>query len=117
MSKLFRSRHAPPKQQPDDCCAYSSLLDPATSEEHEPGQQLRYRASPADYHSRSWLGAAERRPSWTAERPPTRKLVKDMNGSGRPSFSLELSDSDAEKDKGIVRRQLARLKELYRREK
>jgi hypothetical protein len=40
-----------------------------------------------------------------------------MNGSGRPSFSLELSDSDAEKDKGIVRRQLARIKELYRRGK
>jgi hypothetical protein len=48
---------------------------------------------------------------------PTRKLVKDMNGSGRPSFSLELSDTDAEKEKSIVRRQIAKLKELYRREK
>jgi hypothetical protein len=39
-----------------------------------------------------------------------------MNGSSRPSFSLELSDNDAEKDnKGIVRRQFARLKELYYR--
>jgi hypothetical protein len=40
-----------------------------------------------------------------------------MNGSGRPSFSLELSDSEAEKEKGLVRRQIARLKELYRRER
>ncbi|KAK0729965.1 hypothetical protein B0H67DRAFT_638523 [Lasiosphaeris hirsuta] len=65
--------------------------------------------------SRPWLGAAEGRPSWTGERPPTRKLVKDPGSAGRPSFSLELSDSDGEKDKGIVRRQITRLKGLYYR--
>ncbi len=34
------------------------------------------------------------------ERPPARKLVKDPNGSSRPSMSIELSDSDGEKRKG-----------------
>ncbi|KAK4102981.1 hypothetical protein N658DRAFT_331048 [Parathielavia hyrcaniae] len=107
MSKLFRSRHTPLRSEPDHCSGYSSLLD----------QPSQYRACAAEYHSRWWLVAAENRPSWTADRPPARKLIKDMNGSGRPSFSLELSDSDAEKEKGIVRRQLARLKELYRRDR
>jgi hypothetical protein len=74
------------------------------------------RASPVEYHSKSWLAVVENRPSWTGERPPTRKLVKDMNGSDRRSSSLELSDSDAEKEKGVIRRQLSKLKLLYRRE-
>lgn len=75
------------------------------------------RASPVEYNSRSWLAVVENRPSWTGERPPTRKLVKDMNGSSRPASSVELSDSDAGKEKGVVRRQLSKLKLLYRREK
>ncbi|KAK4042503.1 hypothetical protein C8A01DRAFT_33444 [Parachaetomium inaequale] len=116
MSKLFRRRHSAPRPLLDPS-AYSSLLDPSISAQDQPGGHSRGRTSPADYHSRPWLAAAEVRPSWNGERPPTRKLVKDMNGSGRPSFSLELSDSDNEKDKGVVRRQLARLRELYRREK
>lgn len=68
--------------------------------------------------SRPWLGTAENRTSWNGERQPPRKLVKDQNGSGRPSFSLELSDSDGEhKEKGIVRRQIDRFRHLYRRDK
>ena len=118
MSNLFRSRRSPPLPRPlPDHSAYSSLLDPGVSATQPPGQRHRDRSSAAEYHARSWLAVVETRPSWTGERPPTRKLVKDMNGSGRPSFSLDLSDSDAEKEKGIVRRQLARLKVLYKREK
>jgi len=125
-------RPAPHQQDPDLNSAYLSLLDRDENEaDHgenlttgrsEPAQQRRpvrhrrLKSLPQDpMTSRSWLTAAEGRPSWTGERPPTRKLVKEQNGSGRPSFSLELSDSDVEKDKGIVRRQIARLKELYRR--
>ncbi|KAK4125329.1 hypothetical protein N657DRAFT_680060 [Parathielavia appendiculata] len=117
MSKLFRSRRPPAHSETDGCSGYSALLDPAALEQQEQGQRSQYRASAAEYHSRWWLVTAESRPSWTAERPPARKLVKDMNGSGRPSFSLELSDNDAEKEKGMVRRQLSRLKDLYRRDK
>jgi len=76
-------------------------------------------AHESPYSGRRWLSAAENhRHSWTGERPPTRKLVKEPHGSGRPSFSLELnsSDSDGEKDKGLVRRQFDRLKGLYRRD-
>jgi hypothetical protein len=58
----------------------------------------------------------ENRSSRSGDRAPARKLVKDMNGS-RPSSSLELSGSDAEKEKSTLRRQIARLKELYRRER
>jgi hypothetical protein len=65
--------------------------------------------------SKSWLGAAKMQPSWTGERPPTRKLVKDMNGSGRPSSSIELSGGSGEEKKGILRRQIAKLKGLYRK--
>lgn len=43
--------------------------------------------------------------------------MKEQNGSGRPSFSLELSDSDGEKEKGIVRRQIDKLRDLYKRDK
>ena len=67
--------------------------------------------------SRPWLSTAESRTSWTGERPPTRKLTKDPNGSGRPSMSIELSDSDGEKDKGIVKRGFEKLRDLYRRDK
>ncbi|KAK4151327.1 serine hydrolase-like protein [Chaetomidium leptoderma] len=97
MSKLFRSQHAGSKPLLDHS-AYSSLLDPAVSAYQQP----RGRTPPAEYQSRPWLAVAESRPSWTGERPPTRKLVKEMNGSGRPSFSREISDSDAEKEKGII---------------
>lgn len=67
--------------------------------------------------TRPWLSTAESRTSWTGERPPTRKLVKDPNGSGRPSMSIELSDSDGEKEKGIVKRGFEKLRDLYRRDK
>ncbi len=117
MSNLFRSRRATPPPLPDHS-AYSSLLDPGVSATQPPGgQRHRDRSSAGEHHARSWLAVVEHRPSWTGERPPTRKLVKDMNGSGRPSFSLDLSDSGDDKEKGLVRRQLARLKVLYRREK
>ncbi|KAK4235872.1 serine hydrolase-like protein [Achaetomium macrosporum] len=98
MSKLFRSRHCSPKPPQD---AYSSLLDPECPAWEQSGPRGRGQSSASDYPPRRWLFVAESRPSWAGERPPTRKLVKDMNGSGRPSFSLELSDSDAEKEKGI----------------
>ena len=66
--------------------------------------------------SRSWLAVAENRSSGAGERQPTRKLVKEQNGSGRPSFSHELTgDNYEEKEKGLVRRQIARLKGLYQR--
>lgn len=117
MSGLFRSRHSTVKFSQDHHSPYSSLLDPTASTQQQPGGRARAKTSPADHLSRPWLATAENRSSWTGERAPSRKLVKDMNGSGPPSFSIELSDTDAEKEKGIVRRQIARLKELYRREK
>ncbi|GAB1311682.1 hypothetical protein MFIFM68171_01892 [Madurella fahalii] len=117
MSRLFRSRHSTAKLAQDHHSAYSSLLDSAAPTQQEPSGRTRSKSSLGDHFSRPWLTAAESRSSWTGDRLPTRKLVKDMNGSGRPSFSLELSDTNAEKEKGIVRRQIARLKELYRREK
>ncbi|KAL2269034.1 hypothetical protein VTJ83DRAFT_3880 [Remersonia thermophila] len=142
MSKIFRSRRYSAPKRPFDPSGYSSLLGPTTlaaeeQEYHEPGDddqaETRQLSSPETaaafvvdpYHARPWWNAAERHPSWTGpDRPPPRKLVKDkdssMNGAGRPSFSFELSDgSDTEGGKagGIVRRQIARLKELYRKEK
>ena len=107
--------------------AYSSLLDPMMRAT-EPPEHRRTKSTPGawmqglatsgqDIPQRTWLSTAERRPSWTGERPPPRKLVKDPNGSGRPSFSVELSDSDGEKEKGVLRRQLTRLRSFYRREK
>jgi hypothetical protein len=131
-SRSMSGRAAPHQQDPDHNSAYLSLLDRDENEHgrdedlapggsdaaqhRRPARHLRLKSLPQDAMvSRSWLAAAESRPSWTGERPPARKLVKEQNGSGRPSFSLELSESDVEKDKGIVRRQIARLKELYRR--
>ncbi|KAL2181008.1 uncharacterized protein P884DRAFT_254946 [Thermothelomyces heterothallicus CBS 202.75] len=114
MAKLFRSRHSALKP-PFDQSAYLSLLDPAASVQEQRREQSRGKM--ADPPSRPWMAAAESRSSWAGERLPTRKLVKDMNGAGRPSSSFELSDSDADKEKGIVRRQLSKLKELYRRER
>ncbi|CCC10310.1 hypothetical protein SMACR_02886 [Sordaria macrospora] len=108
--------------------AYSSLLDPMVRA-MEPPEHRRTKSTPGawiqgfatsgqqDISHRTWLSTAERRPSWTGERPPPRKLVKDPNGSGRPSFSVELSDSNGEKEKGVLRRQLTRLRSFYRREK
>ncbi|KAL2150319.1 hypothetical protein VTH82DRAFT_7995 [Thermothelomyces myriococcoides] len=114
MAKIFQGRHPSPKP-PFDQSAYLSLLDPAASVLEQPYEQSRGRI--ADPTSRSWIAAAESRSCWAGERPPTRKLVKDMNGSGPPSSALELSDSDGDREKGIVRRQLSKLKEFYRREK
>ncbi|KAK4466629.1 hypothetical protein QBC42DRAFT_61948 [Cladorrhinum samala] len=121
MSKLFRNRRSTGNLI--DHAGFSSLLDPNTDNELEPAaavssppRQLRGRSKSSllDHHSRSWLSAAENQAS---ARPPTRKLVKDMNGSCRPSSSLEISESERQKDKGILRRQIARLKGLYRRDK
>ncbi|KAK4108773.1 hypothetical protein N656DRAFT_783739 [Canariomyces notabilis] len=118
MSRLFRSQRSRPLPSQDHHSAYLSLLEPPASTQQQPSSgRAWHRPSPSDHLSRPWLTAAESRRSSTGERVPTRKLVKDMNGSGRPSFSLELSDTDAEKEKSIVRRQIAKLKELYRREK
>ena len=130
MARLFartQSSTATPAQCPnhDGHSAYVSLL--SADHDCEPQGARDVAARRLLHHGRSnsspqvlmaarhWSAAAEGRPSWTCERPPTRKLVKDPNGSGRPSFSLELSDSDAEKDKSLMRRQIDRLKELYRR--
>ncbi|KAL2147051.1 hypothetical protein VTI28DRAFT_933 [Corynascus sepedonium] len=114
MAKLFQRRHSAPKALVDQS-AYLSLLDPAASVEEQPREQSRGKT--ADSHTRLWMAAAESGSSWVVERPPTRKLIKEMNGSGRPSSSFELSDSDAEKEKGVVRRHLSKLKDLYRRAK
>ncbi|KAK0737556.1 hypothetical protein B0T21DRAFT_410996 [Apiosordaria backusii] len=104
---------------------YSSLLDPSSehssdvialpSSPNSPSRPLRGRAksSLVDYQSRNWISAVENQ----GEKPPARKLVKDMNGSGRPYFSQSLSDSDGEKEKGLMRRQIARLKSFYKRDK
>ncbi|KAK0655812.1 hypothetical protein B0T16DRAFT_384621 [Cercophora newfieldiana] len=138
MPRIFtRSPGPAPHPDPDHNSAYRSLLDCDQDHDHDhdgnhdrnltaggsgsvqtrrPARHRRLKSLPQDaMASKSWLAAAESRPSWTGERPPARKLVKEQNGSGRPSFSLELSDSDVEKEKGIVRRQIARLKGLYRR--
>jgi hypothetical protein len=100
------------------------LLDPSHDDSFDSGaadipqpRRLRGRSksSPglADYQSRNWLSAVEDQ----SPRPPTRKLVKEMNGV-RPSSSLELSEtSEIQKDKGLLRRSIARLKSLYRRER
>ncbi|KAL2158412.1 hypothetical protein VTH06DRAFT_4460 [Thermothelomyces fergusii] len=114
MAKFFRGRHSAHKPSFDQS-AYLSLLDPAASVQEELCEQSKGKIT--DPPSRPWMAAAEGRSSWAGERPPTRKLVKEMNGSGPPSSSFELSDSDADKEKGIVRRQLSKLKGLYRREK
>ncbi|KAK3336665.1 hypothetical protein B0T19DRAFT_46287 [Cercophora scortea] len=117
--RLFRKRssakfHTPPQQQANE--VYSALLldddDDADDSAAISGQHRRARSSLRWSHG---FTAYRLSTEGSAERPPTRKLVKDPNGSGRPSFSFELSDSDTEKDKGLVRRQIARLKELYRR--
>ncbi|KAK3363332.1 hypothetical protein B0T25DRAFT_562354 [Lasiosphaeria hispida] len=141
MSRLFaRSRSSSgPAPQHTQHEAYLSLLDPDDAahdgssdaangvtaavdqmtatlrQQHRRGKSSSWPYEANAMASRPWLGAAEGRPSWTGERPPTRKLVKGPGSAGRPSFSLELSDSDGEKDKGIVRRQIARLKGLYSR--
>ena len=99
---------------------------PPRPRQQPPQQHRRAKSSPtpsgwaAGYEfsaSRPWLSTAESRTSWTGERPPTRKLVKDPNGSGRPSMSIELSDSDGEKEKGIMKRGFEKLRDLYRRDK
>ncbi|KAL0474359.1 hypothetical protein QR685DRAFT_549150 [Neurospora intermedia] len=123
---LSEQEHHNSSDNPHDS-AYSSLLDPMVRA-MEPPEHRRTKSTPSgwmqgfatsgqDVSHRTWLSAAERRSSSTGERPPPRKLVKDPNGSGRPSFSVELSDSDGEKKKGVLRRQLIRLRSFYRREK
>ncbi|KAK4192506.1 hypothetical protein QBC35DRAFT_447349 [Podospora australis] len=115
-SRLRQERDRAYEEQQQHASAFSSLLDrsnhdfePASS----PPRQLRSRAKSSllDYHSKPWLAVVENQ-----ERAPARKLVKDMNGS-RPSFSTSLSDSDGAKEKGLLRRQIAKLKSFYRREK
>ncbi|AEO65296.1 uncharacterized protein THITE_2169934, partial [Thermothielavioides terrestris NRRL 8126] len=106
MSRLFRSRQSSSDALQDACW---SLLDADIPPPQQSSRRGRGLSAGGDCPPRPWRAAAESRPSWTTERPPPRKLVKDMNGSGRPSFSLELSDSEAEKEKGLVRRQIARL--------
>lgn len=154
MPRLFRrpsSKGVPTstaEEDDDPHSVFSSLLNPvATATTHapvrdrEPGKlsHRRTRSSPGlllsaaqdQLHSRPWLSlvVAERQGSWTGDRPPARKLVKDPGsaGSARPSFSHELSDHADEscgkedaKDAGgagMMRRGLERIRELYRREK
>ncbi|KAK4232243.1 hypothetical protein QBC38DRAFT_90684 [Podospora fimiseda] len=120
MSKLFSNRRSVGNLA--DQAALSSLLDPNQDDSLDscatnmpPTRQLRGRAKSSliDYQSRTWLSAAAEN---QGSRQPTRKLVKDLNGS-RPSTSLELSDSEIPKDKGMLRRSLAKLKSLYRRDR
>jgi hypothetical protein len=150
MSRPFRrpsSKDVHRRQEEEDPnSVFSSLLKPvATIHTAAPDQQRekplhrRTKSSPGllstsqdQPHSRPWLSlvVAERQTSWTGERPPTRKLVKDpgSSGSARPSFSQELSEhadeSDCNEDKGkdrggigMMRRGVERIRELYRREK
>ncbi|KAK4659915.1 hypothetical protein QC762_114545 [Podospora pseudocomata] len=124
MAKMFRHRRSMGKLT-EHPSMYSSLLDPSSehssdgaaspSSPNSSNRPLRGRAKSSllDYQSRNWISAVEHQ----GEKPPPRKLVKDMNGSGRPSFSQSLSDSDGEKEKGLMRRQIARLKSFYKREK
>jgi hypothetical protein len=118
ISRLFRrpSSKAATQPEPDPNSAYSSLLDPVSPlPQHRRTKSslsgLRRQQDP----SWPWLLNAAAGSRTSGERPPARKLVKDPGGSARPSFSLELSDSDAEKEKGIFGRGFDRLKELYRR--
>ena len=135
MSRLFNrnrssSGSAPQQtQHHDDHNPYLSLLEP--DHDYDSGADMPVQATPIlrrSSHkrnksfthdlmaSRSWLAVAENRASGAGDRPPTRKLVKEQNGSGRPSFSHELTgDNYEEKEKGLVRRQIARLKGLYQR--
>lgn len=133
MSQLFRrpSPKAVVDQESDTNSGYSSLLGPSSSTYQSPERRhRRTKSTPVlaagvlqDHHPRPWLSAAEsqrsgRRTSSSAgERPPARKLVKEPGGAGsaRPSFSLELSDSDGEKEKGPIGRGIDRLKELCRK--
>lgn len=135
--------------------AYSSLLDPSSdiltspvnpssTHPHSPTSfaiPMRRRAVSASAArtlggERPWLFAASTEGGYggVGRRPPN-KLVKDPSGSARPSFSVEISDSDGEKDgasaaavtttaaaagaswkgKAMLRRRLSKLKELYRR--
>ncbi|EFW99372.1 hypothetical protein CMQ_5793 [Grosmannia clavigera kw1407] len=79
--------------------AYEMLLQSSSTEREvdrnksATRRELLHRTSSPHALQRVWLAAADaRRPSWTGERPAARKLVKDPNGSARPSFSVEISD-------------------------
>lgn len=146
MSRLFRGpspKGVHSTEEDDPNSAFSSLLNPAAAthalaQGPEQGKlsHKRSRSSASlltaaahdQLHSRPWLSlaVAERTNSWTGDRPPTRKLVKDPGsaGSARPSFSHELSDhgeescgAAKERGPGMMRRGLERIRELYRREK
>jgi hypothetical protein len=126
MSRLFtkRSTHLLPPASHDPNSAFSSLLSPP-SRSSSPSLPQASRPSSALPHTsqgaevrRSWLSALESRRCSTGERPPPRKLIKEPNGSARPSSSVELSDGDrggSAGEKGGFRRKLARLRQLYRR--
>jgi hypothetical protein len=134
MASLFRRPSAKTvnlnlSEEEDDghTSAYLSLLDPVYNVRAAGPRHRRTKSSPGgiylDSTSRPWLAAAETS-YWTgADRPPTRKLVKDpTSGSPRPLSSVELSgDDDGDKKpskvksgKGTVKRQIERLRELYR---
>ena len=71
--------------------AHARPRAPHSSARHPPHYTLRSQRG----MQRAWLSAADaRQSSWSGERPPPRKLVKDPNGSARPAASRELADED-----------------------
>ncbi|KAK3393204.1 hypothetical protein B0H63DRAFT_13287 [Podospora didyma] len=135
MSRLLRrsSGNGPPTPKDDPNSVYLSLLD-AENDDNDDDDYYGFNSVPViqqpplphQQHRRAWTSESAK--SWasadstgTGERPPARKLIKEPgNGSARPSFSLELSDTDGEKEKpsgGIVRRKIAKFKSFYRRDK
>src|SRR4051812_4896725 len=93
--KSVSVRTTPRPLDDDPESGYSSLLPVESNVSPRQQQHRRSKSSSSSswgsgftiHHesSRPWLGAAESRQSWTSERPPPRKLVKEQqNGSGRP---------------------------------
>ena len=149
MSRLLFTRRParllPDRDEDDDpSSAFSSLLDqddPATiaaNHHHQAAfpqrsqsirhQHRRTKSSPKVYTAAAQNAILRRQPSWTGERPATRKLVKEPTaGSARPSLSVEISDGDGDadsqrKDKAkmgssTVRRSILRLRDYWKGEK